>query len=240
MQRDLQQSMRLIFSLTGQILSRPAWLMTLFLFLACLVPFAGGTSPFRGDAYQILDPFSFSLLTPTTGAFGPHAAFALAGLFIIPAVLIFWRRKINMGRALGTPCGVAANALPGAALVLYCLFVLVGLPLVAKSSAFPNISSLGITVLDLVLLGASLALFTDFALSRTSQPRLQPLVGWMIAGAVYLARCMSDIFLIAPGARELVEADWTLIVWHAILVVVALTLYAFSGPEHRTSATISS
>jgi len=238
MRRDFQQSCSLILLLTGQVLTRPAWLMALFLFLVCLVPFAGGNLPFRGDAFQMLDPFSFSLLTPSVHAFGPHSILALSGLILIPSLLIFWRRNQYLLENNCTSFGLEGGILPASALFLYSIFLILSLPLISRSSAFPTVQALGITLLDLFLLAANLALFTDYALSRTRHPRLQPLIAWIVAAAIYLARCMTDTFIISPQAMEIVEADWTLVAWHTILVLIALTLYAFPGTATRTRATI--
>ena len=224
--------------LVGRILGRSAWLMALFLFLACLIPFAGGTSPFRGDLFQVLDPFGFSLLSPARRAFGPHSMLTVAGLFLIPAALIHWRRLETHANEIGE-CVLRRNGiLPLAALTLYCLFILLSLPLIARSSAFPRPAAIGITILDLVLLGITMAWIVDLAISFASPPRLQALVGWMAAGGLHLARSMSDAYLIAPQVRELVEADWTTVTWHGVLAIVAVTLYALPIPRTRARATL--
>ncbi len=215
--------------LLERLLTNRVWLMVIFLLLACLVPFSGGTVPFRGDPLQLLDPFSFSLLTPSMHAFGPHSMLALAGLFLITGALITWRdleQPLNL-RAAGDIFQGAV--LPVTATLLYLLFLVLSLPLIGHSSAFRNIGALGITILDLVLLGAMLALIVDFALAVTIQRRLRPLVGWMVAGAVFLTRGMTDAFIIAPEVRELVEADWTLVAWHLVLVIIAATIYVIPG-----------
>ncbi len=228
----------MIFILLGQILTRPAWLMAFFLLLACLIPFAGGTDPFRGDAFQLLDPFSFSLLSPSRRAFGPHSMLALTGLLIIPAVLIHWRRDESIFNEIENCTPFKTGILPLAALSLYCLFLLLCLPLIGRSTAFPGLAALGITILDLIILAAMMAWIVDFALSRTAHPRLQPLVGWIIAGGLHLARGMTDVFLIAPGTREVIEADWSTVTWHALLAIIAITLHALPLPSPQSRATL--
>jgi hypothetical protein len=78
----------------------------------------------------------------------------------------------------------------------------------------------------------------DFAMILTSVPRLRALVGWMIAGALHLGISVSDAFLIAPQAMEIVETGWTSLAWHGLLAVAAVTLHALPIPIPRTRATL--
>jgi len=215
--------------LLERLLTQRVWLMVLFLLLACLVPFAGGTVPFSGGPAHLLDPFGFSLLSPSLYAFGPHSMLALAGFLIITASLNFWRDIEPSLILSGAGDIYRSSVVPIAAILLYLLFLLLSLPLIGHSSAFSTVAALGISIIDLVLLAAMLALIVDFAIVNTSHPRLRSLVGWMTSGAVFLTRAMTDSFIISPGIRELVEADWTLVVWHLILVIIAATIYALQG-----------
>jgi len=226
MHHESGSPLRLVSPLIRQIIGSPAWIMTLFIFLVCLVPFAGGTSPFRGDVFNVLDPFSFSLLTPAQRAFGPHSMLALAGLFIIPAALIHWRQLDAHMRDAGCSGCLDGGALPLASFMLYCLFLVLSVPLIGKSSAFPGAAALGIALLDLVLLAAMMSWGVDFALSLTTRPRLMPMVGWIVAGSLHLARTMTDAFLVAPDVRQLIEADWTSVALHALMAAAAVTFHA--------------
>ena len=238
MPRNISQSLRLISFLLGRILARPAWLMALFLLLACMIPFAGGTRPVRSDTYQVLDAFGFSLLTPSRRAFNPHSMLSLAGLFIIPAALIYWRQLEVHLIEIGNRSALKGGILPLAAFSLYAMFLLLSLPLVARAESFTGPLALGTAVLDLIILAIMMAWAVDFALNLTDQERHRPLVGWMVAGALHLARGMTDAFLIAPQARELVEADWTTIAWHALLAIIAVTLHALPIPVLKSRATL--
>jgi hypothetical protein len=228
MHRESGIPLRLVSPLIRRITGSPAWIMALFILLVCLVPFAGGTSPFRGDVFNVLDPFSFSLLTPAQRAFGPHSMLALAGLLIIPAVLIHWRQLEAHMCEVATHgyASLRGGALPIASFLLYCLFLVLSVPLIARSSAFPGTGALAIALLDLVLLAVMMSWGVDFALSLATRPRLMPIVGWIVAGSLHLARTMTDAFLVAPDVRQLIEADWTSVALHGVLAAAAVTLHA--------------
>lgn len=229
------QSVRARVSL---ILTRPVWLMAIFILLACMIPFSGGTAPFRSDAFHIIDPFGFSLLTPSRQAFGPHSMLSVVGLILLPALIIHWRRmesEIDEGAAWGM---LERNVVPFAALTVYFLFVLLSLPLMSRSAIFLRPAALGITLLDLFVLAIMLAWTIDLAVILTPQPRLRPLVAWIAAGGLYIGRSMSDAFIIAPQVREIVESDWTLIAWHAVLALIAYTLHALPAIRYRPRATL--
>lgn len=228
---------RLVRTLVGRLLTRPVWLMAFFLLLACLIPFSGGTLPFRSDAFHVIDPFGFSLLTPARQAFGPHSMLSVAGLILIPSLIIYWRRmETEIDR--GIPCSVGSNVVPTAALAVYCLFILLSLPLISRSIVLQQPAALGITILDLVILGVAMAWTVDLALVLTPHERLKPLMGWIVAGGLYLGRSMSDAFIIAPGVRDIVESDWTLVAWHAVLAIIAFTIHALPVARYRPRATL--
>jgi len=212
--------------------------MAFFLLLACMLPFSGGTSPFRGDAFQPIDPFGFSLLCPSRGAFGPHSMLALAGLLIIPSVLVYWRRAERHLVDTAACPPFSGGVLPLSALTLYGLFIILSMPMIAGSNAFPGPAALATAVIDLMILGTMMAWGVDFALSRAPHPRLRPLTAWIFAGAIHLARGMADAFLIAPQAREIVQSDWTAVSFHALLALIAITLHALPLPFTKTRATI--
>jgi hypothetical protein len=238
MRAESSQFFQLIRIRVGHILTRPVWLMAFFILLACMIPFSGGTSPFRSDAFHVIDPFGFSLLTPSRQAFGPHSMLSVVGLILIPALIIHWRlveSEIDGGAACGYP---GRNAVPFSAFVIYCLFVLLSLPLMSRSAIFLRPAALGITLIDLIILAIMLAWTVDLALMLTPQPRLQPLVGWITAGGLYIGRSMSDAFVIAPQVREIVQSDWSLIAWHAVLAVIAFTLHALPAMRYRPRVTL--
>jgi len=223
--------------LIGQVLTRPAWLMTLFIFLACIVPFAGGMRPFRGDAFQMLDPFGFSLLTPSRGDFGLHSLLSLFAMLLIPALLIFWRRSERELTLAGAGEPFKNGILPLSAILIYCIFLIVSLPLVVRSSAFPTGAALMFTYLDLIVTAVFIALIVDFAIIMTPWHRMKALVAFIVAGGAHLFRCMADTFLISGEARDLVASDWSALTVHFILAVVASTLYALPLPQFKTRAT---
>jgi hypothetical protein len=227
--------MNVVASLIGRILSRPAWLMALFLILACVIPFAGETTPFRGDSSQILDPFSFSLFLPTRHSFGPHEILALAGLLIIPALLIDWRRWMDQISVDVPIPAVPGWVYPFAAVAFYAFFLMLCLPLTARSSAFPGPVSIILTFIDLLVQASILAWIVDLSMNMTATARLRPLVAWMTAGAVHLGVSLSDIWFIAPQAQQLFEIGWTSLAWHGILTFIAITIHAF---PIRTRATL--
>lgn len=233
MRHRIEPFTSLTIYLVGGILTQPAWLMALFLFLVCLVPFAGGTMPYRGDASQFLDPFAFSLLTPSNRAFGPVSMLALAGIFIIPSAMIYWRNTKLPSMLFNNSTVTVKGILPFSACCLYFLILLLGLPLIVQSSAFQGPADIAISMFDLVLIALSVAWVASFTMSRVQEPGLRSLVVWMVIGAYHLVRCMTDEFLIAPGIRDLIEGTWTLVVWHGILAVVAFTLHSVQGPSRQ-------
>jgi len=223
--------------LTGQVLGNPAWLMTFFIFLACLVPFAGGMRPFRGDALQMLDPFGFSLLTPSRADFGPYSLLSLFAPMIIPALLIHWRRSERFWTDCGCEMPFRSGVLPLAAVFIYCIFLFVSLPLVVKSASFPTTAALGFSYLDLIFTAIFLAYVVNFAMILTPWRRVRALVAFLVAGALHLLRCMADISLISPEARDIIAADWSNLTVHLILAVAAITLYALPLPHFKARPT---
>jgi len=212
--------------------------MAIFILLTCMIPFSGGTSPFRSDAFHVIDPFGFSLLTPSRQAFGPHSMLSVVGLILLPAMVIHWRR-MESDIDGGIACGLhGRNIVPFAAVTVYCLFVLLSLPLMSRSAIFLRPAALGITLLDLIVLAVMLAWTIDLVIILTPQPRLRPLVAWITAGWLYIGRSMSDAFIIAPQVREIVESDWTLIAWHVVLALIAYTLHALPAIRYHPRATL--
>ena len=221
---------RISFRMVSRLVSRPAWFVTFFLLVVCLLPFAGPTTSFRGEAIHILDTFGFSLLVPRVGAFGPMEFLSLSALFIITTSLIdFDRSEISIN---STACRGVIN--PGtlalSSVLLYGLFLILCLPLLARSHAFPGVVALVMAIGDLIIRAIALAWVVSFAMELTGDTRLRSLVCWIAAGVFYLALAVSDAWLIPPQARELVEVDFTVLLWHAIIALAAMTLHALPVP----------
>jgi hypothetical protein len=236
MANEVSARLRLSVRLIGLLASRPGWLLTVFLLLVCLVPFAGPTASLRGEVVQRIDPFGFSLLVPSSSAFGPAQFLGLAQLLLITAAIIDWRgARANLEtvacRGVMTPGTMAL-----AAALFYGFFLVLSLPLLARSSAFPGIPAIMLTMVDLMLRATALAWVVSFAMSRASSPRIQPLVCWIVAGAFHLVVNVTDVFLVAPQARELVSVDISTIVWHAVIAVAAITLHVLPLPSPRIQA----
>jgi len=222
-------NLRLSLKLIGDLLSNRGLLITYFILLLCLIPFEGGLVPFRGDSTHIIDPFGFSLLSPAKRAFGPHSMLAVAGLFIIPSAGIYLRSMEDRMEELAACTISGKHLIPFTALLLYFGFLVMSVPLTARSMALPGHNAIAISMIDLVLLGVLMAWSVDFAVSRTSNKRYRPMVGWMVAGALYLSRGLIDAFIVTPQAVELVATDWSVVIWHLILAVVAVSLHALPG-----------
>ncbi len=220
------------------LLKRPAWFIAIFFFLACLIPFAGPTASLRGDSLHILDPFGFSLLTPSRHAFGPTELLALAILFLVPAALVDFGRTESRLRALACPDSLNENTLALAAFGFYGFFLILAFPLLARSHAFPGPVALGLAMLDLLLRAAAMGWVISFALGRTGNDRLKPLICWIVAGAFHLAMTVTDALLIAPQARELVETNVSTLIWHGLIALVAVTLHALPLPTPKARATL--
>jgi hypothetical protein len=227
-----------ILQLIRRILSRPAWLIVLFMLLVCLIPFTGGTSAFRSDPTKILDPFGFSLLTPSKHAFGPHEMMALAILLIVPSVLIDSRRSMSKCPGISCDALIPGWVIPATAASFYAFYVLLSLPLLARSSFFPGPISLLLAIVDLLILAASMALIVDFAMTHFLKSQLTPLIAWMTAGAFHMGISISDAYIVAPQLRELVEPSWTAPVWHALILIVAITLHSLPVPAANPRATL--
>ncbi len=225
---------KLSLRMVGHLISRPSWFAALFLLVVCLLPFAGLTTSFRGEAIHNLDPFGFSLLVPSGGAFGPGEFLSLAALLIITTSLIdFGRSEICTG---STACKgiITPGTLALSSVLFYGMFLLLCLPLLARSHAFPGFAALVLAIVDLLLRAISLAWVLTFAMARTSDIRLRSLVCWIAAGAFHLALAVSDALLIPPQTRELIEVDFTVLLWHAIIALAAMTLHALPIPSPNT------
>jgi hypothetical protein len=113
--------------------------------------------------------------------------------------------------------------------LIFAFYLALALPILGRSSAFPGIQSIGLTVLDLLLVAVTLAWGVDLALMIITTPRMRPLMGWITAGALYLGLCLYDAFLIPPQARGIVEEGFSAIAWHGVLAVAALTVHALAA-----------
>jgi hypothetical protein len=219
-------------SLMRQTLTTTSWQIVFFLLLACLIPFAGTTAAFRDSSNQILHPFGFSLLTPTRTAFGPREMLLLGALLKIPALLSDWRRSIDGLTSFtgkGPPRRVPQWTYPFSVVLIFAFYLALALPILGRSSAFPGIQSIGLTVLDLLLVAVTLAWGVDLALMIITTPRMRPLMGWITAGALYLGLSLYDAFLIPPQARGIVEEGFSAIAWHGVLAVAALTIHTLAA-----------
>jgi hypothetical protein len=209
-----------------RLLSQPAWLMGLFLLLACFIPFAGGTSPFRGDQMQELDPFGFSLLTPSRHAFGPLEMLSLAALLLIPASLIEFHRFYSTD---SDPENLAKPPLwvfPWSSFSFYAFFLLLTLPIITRSSSFPGFASIFILVIDILMRAISLSWIADIAYGISEPRRLKPFVTWMIAGTFHLGLSVADAYVISPQIRQIIEIGWTSLLSHAILAFLIVTFHS--------------
>lgn len=205
---------------------RPGWLILLFFFLICMIPFTGRIQPYGSEPKQIIDPFSLSLLIPSPNPFGPYEMLTLAMIFIIPAAIADWRQWASSTIELSSGLKIPVSSYPLAGLMLYTLFAIASLPFLARSISFQGATALVMTFVDIILRATIIAWIVDFAMKIYPYPRYQILVGFMIGGAVHLAISFSDYYLIYPKAKQLIETDWALIFWHGIIAFAVLTLHA--------------
>lgn len=211
--------------LLRMILSSPGWLISLFLLLVCLVPFAGATPDLRGDPLQELDPFGFSLLTPSRHAFGPSEMISLAGLMIVPSSMIVWHRYLK-NVYLESSGRVNENAMAAASIGLYFFYLVLAVPILVRSDAFSGIGALSFSLFDSLIKISGMSLFIRFLLNVAGDTRLMPLNVFIGAGAYYLGLWISDAYLIAPEVREIVAPAGSTLIWHLVMLVVVFTLNA--------------
>jgi hypothetical protein len=137
-----------------------------------------------------------------------------------------------------SPYVESAWTFPLSAVLLYSFVLLLALPVLARSTMFPGPAALVLTIADLILRSVTLAWVVDLSMVLTRAPRLAPLVAWTVAGAAHLGISVSDVWLIAPQARELVETGWSAFAWHGLLAAVAVTVRAFVTPVAREHVTL--
>ena len=223
---------RIVIYLVRGIYTNPAWLMAFFLLLVCLIAFGDEESQFTSVANHLFDPFGFSLLTPSLSPFNAHSMLSIAGFFMIPSAMIYWfNTKIPSMTAPESESSVR-ELLPLSGFVLYLIFLVMSIPMLAISPAFRNPAAIFVTVMDLIFLAGSLAWLTSIVLARTSRFEFRAMNVWMIAGAFYLLRCLLDAVLIPPEARGIVVIAWSMVVWHFILMVVIFTLHLLAVPQN--------
>ena len=224
MNRNATSSYEVIYFML-RTLSRPGWMAAIFIFLTCLVPFAGSTGNFRGDPSQELDPFGFSLLTPSRQAFGPPEMLWLAALFMIPLSMIEWIRiasRLHGDEKYAPPGQTVAIGAIG----IYLIFLILSVPILAQSSLFPGPRAVLLTLFDSALKASALAMGVKFAIDLTANTRMIPLSGFLAAGVLYFGLSLSDAFLIPPSAREFISPGWTVLIWHIVVLVATVTLHA--------------
>ena len=233
MNRNAEPPFSVVIHLVRGIYTQPAWLMAFFLFLVCLIAFADERSQFTSDPRHLFDPFGFSLLNPSTSPFNAHSMLSIAGFFMIPSTMIYWHNtRLPSMPSLLSDFNLR-NLLPLAGFLMYCLFLIISLPLMAISPAYRNPPALIVTFLDLLFLAGITAWLTSIILVIVKQPKFKGIFVWMIVGAFHLARCMIDPILIPPEAREIVVSAWSMVVWHFILMIVFLTIHLLIAPSAR-------
>jgi hypothetical protein len=162
----------------------------------------------------------------------------VGALLIIPALLLDWRKSALDRTSADKKEEVPQWTYPFSATLMFALYLILSIPLLGRSSAFPGIQSIGLTVLDLMLVAVTLAWGVDLSLLMITTPRMRPLMGWITAGALYLGLCLYDAFLIPPQARGIVHEGFSAITWHGILAFAALTIHAVAAPISRRRVTL--
>ena len=238
MNPNRKSALELPFFLINRTVTSSSWQIVFFLLLACVIPFTGTTSAFRDSSNQILHPFGFSLLTPTRTAFGPREMLMVGALLLIPALLLDWRQSVIDHISINRKEDIPQWTYPFSATLMFALYLILSVPLLGRSSAFPGIQSIGLTVLDLMLVAVTLAWGVDLALLMITTPRMRPLLGWIAAGALYLGLCLYDAFLIPPQARGIVHEGFSAITWHGVLAFAVLTIHALFAPISRRRVTL--
>ena len=210
--------MALIGHLLKRVFTKPSWLAGLFFLLVCLLPFTGGTLPFRDDSSHLLNPFGFSLMTPSRRAFGPYEMLSLASFLIIPWSLMFWRTEFDSTKETVTQDAFAGCIMPCAACSLYAIYLILALPLIIRTNAFPNSLSILLVLIDLLLRSAILAWPIDFILRFASPLGVKILTAWIAATVLYLGINMFDSFLFAYSQiRRTAVPSVSFLVFHAAL-----------------------
>ncbi|MFH1677015.1 MAG: hypothetical protein ABIC40_08310 [bacterium] len=214
----------IIRRLVAGIFGRTSWLSAMFFLLACFLWVSGGISQYRGASNQVLDPFGFSLLNPTSGSFGPAEMLSLACLLLIPTMIIELRRQADNREESAGICALNPILITLSAIFGYTFFLILSIPFLATSSVYQGLRVLLLTIADQFFLAVAMAFTIDFVLKFVANKRIESIAIWFTAGAFHLLRIFVDILLIDPQVKELVASRLSLTLWHLTLAFAIVTL----------------
>ena len=214
----------IIQRLVAGIYARTSWLMTMFLLLACFLWFSGGISQFRGAPNQVLDPFGFSLLTPSSRSFGPADMLSLACLLLLPTIIIDLRRRTYNREESPGICVIHPVLITLSAIFCFGIFLILSIPFLAMSSVYQGLKILLFTIADQFFLSIAMAFSIDLVLKFVANKKIEPIAIWITAGAFHLSRTFIDILLINPQVKDYVASGLSLTLWHLTLAFAVVTL----------------